>query len=131
MSEGRPRQTRADGPHELLPWYVNGTLEAEEAAAFRRHLDGVDDASRPLGVALHGALYPARLELPERLAPYVGLDDVVGNERPLLAAGGDRRQKQDREADRRTGEREILEMHRGVPLGLVTNVGELAMSGAG
>jgi hypothetical protein len=42
MSEGRPRQTRADGLHELLPWYVNGTLEATEVAAFRRHLDGCE-----------------------------------------------------------------------------------------
>jgi len=32
--------------HELLPWYVNGTLETAEAAAFERHMSECDDCRR-------------------------------------------------------------------------------------
>lgn len=34
--------------HRLLPWYFNGTLDAEEAAAFDAHLHGCDACRREL-----------------------------------------------------------------------------------
>ena len=36
--------------HELLPWYTNETLDAEEAAAFEKHLSGCEACSTELDV---------------------------------------------------------------------------------
>ncbi len=51
-------------PHDLLPWYVNGTLGTDEERAFRRHLEGCADcraeveAARKVSAELeeHGAV---------------------------------------------------------------------------
>lgn len=37
---------------ELLPWFANGSLEAEEAESVRRHLDGCEECRRELGDTL-------------------------------------------------------------------------------
>ncbi len=36
--------------HELLPWYTNETLDAEETAAFEKHLAGCEACSKELDV---------------------------------------------------------------------------------
>ncbi len=36
--------------HELLPWYTNETLDAEETAAFEKHLSGCEACSKELEV---------------------------------------------------------------------------------
>jgi hypothetical protein len=41
--------TSTESLHELLPWYVTGTLEAEELAAFREHLAGCPTCREEMG----------------------------------------------------------------------------------
>jgi hypothetical protein len=96
MNERTDRMEGACRPTvELLPWYVNGTLEAEESHRVERHLAGCAPcrgelalcremaAAIPAGESLAPASHPARLaRLMERLG-----EPPADGERPSRAAG--------------------------------------------
>lgn len=96
MNERSDRMEGACRPTvELLPWYVNGTLEVDESGRVERHLAGCASCrgelalcrematAIPAGESLAPASHPARLaRLMERLG-----EPPADGERPSRAAG--------------------------------------------